>query len=492
MDSDGSAGQIWIEIGQAMKPVIDLEHAKHQYLIVLTVAHVLVYPYHSCPVSAPDQDVRGLEPCLKSPIRSCGDIESSGSARLRGACVMQRKLRFAAALLAVGIMMPIGCGKMGLPPAGPPDVEVVEVAQKDVPITKEWVATLDGLVNAQIRAQVTGLLLKQSYINGAFVRKGDPLFNIDPRPFQAALDQAKGNLSEAQASLAQARARLGKTQIDVTRYTPLAKESAISQQELDDAIQADLAAKAQVEGAQATIAGAQAAVEKAQLNLDFTRITSPVDGVAAIASAQVGDLVGPASPALTTVSTMNPILVNFTASEQEYLTSMKQYKTEDLSEIEALRKLVWQLRLTDGSIYPLKGQFYALDRQVDVRTGAILVQVQFPNPGNMLRPGGFGSISTVVRIQHNALLVPQRAVSELQGGFIVAVVSSDNKASLRPVKMGQKTGDMWIVDEGLKPGERVVAEGVQKVQEGTLVKPKPYKPGMALAENSKASGSGAP
>jgi membrane fusion protein, multidrug efflux system len=406
---------------------------------------------------------------------------------------MQTKnTRIVATLFAVGTMLSTGCGKMGLPPAGPPDVEVVEVLQKDVPITKEWVGTLDGLVNAQIRAQVTGLLLRQSYTNGAFVKKRAPLFDIDPRPFQAALDQAKGNLAEAVASLAQARARLGKTEIDVTRYTPLAKESAISQQELDDAVQANLAAKAQVEGAQAAIAGAQAAVEKAQLNLDFTRITSPVDGVAAIASAQVGDLVGPASPALTTVSTLNPILVNFTASEQEYLNAMNQYKAEDLSEIEALRKLVWQLRLTDGSTYPLKGKFYALDRQVDVRTGAILVQVAFPNPGSILRPGGFGSISTVVRIQQNALLVPQRAVSELQGGYIVAVVASDNKASLRSVKMGQKTGDMWIVDEGLKPGDRVVAEGVQKVQEGTLVNPKPYKPGVALAEISKAPGNTAP
>jgi membrane fusion protein (multidrug efflux system) len=375
---------------------------------------------------------------------------------------------------------------MGLPPAGPPDVEVFEVVQKDVPITKEWVATLDGLVNAQIRAQVTGLLLRQSYTNGAFLSKGATLFEIDPRPFQAVLDEAKGNLAQAVASLAQARARLGKTEIDVTRYTPLAKESAISQQELDDAVQANLAAKAQVEGAQAAIEGAQAAVEKAQLNLGFTRITSPVDGVAAIASAQVGDLVGPQSPALTTVSTMNPILVNFTASEEEYL-KMKRSKVQGVSEIEALRKLEWQLRLTDGTIYPQKGQFYALDRQIDVRTGAILVQVEFPNPGNFLRPGGFGSISTVVRIQQNALLIPQRAVSELQGGYLVAVVASDNKASLRPVKMGPKSGDMWIVEEGLKRGERVVAEGVQKVQEGAQVNPKPYQASSLAEENSSSA-----
>lgn len=392
-----------------------------------------------------------------------------------------------AALLTFGTMLSTGCGKMGLPPAGPPDVEVVEVIQKDVPITKEWVATLDGLVNAQIRAQVSGLLLKQSYSNGAYVRKGAPLFEIDSRPFQAALDQAKGNLQEATANLDQAKAKLGKTEIDVTRYTPLAKKNAISQQELDDAVQANLAAKAQVEGARAGIAGAQGAVEKAQLNLGFTSVTSPVDGVAAIASAQVGDLVGPSGAPLTTVSTMNPILANLTVSEQEYLTAMREIRKQGEREDQALRRLVWQLRLTDGTTYPLKGQFHALDRQVDVKTGSILVQVVFPNPGNVLRPGGFGSISTVARIQKNAVVVPQRAVSELQGGYLVAVVASDNKASLRHVKMGPKSGDLWIVEEGLKPGERVVAEGVQKVQEGTQVNPKPYQATSLTEENASSA-----
>jgi membrane fusion protein (multidrug efflux system) len=386
----------------------------------------------------------------------------------------KKKMEFAKSLLAVVAMLSVGCGKMGLPPAGPPDVEVVEVAQKDVPITKEWVATLDGLVNAQIRAQVAGLLLKQSYANGGLVRTGAPLFEIDPRPFQAALNQAKGNLEEAKANLQQAQARLGKTQIDVTRYTPLAKESAISQQELDDAVQANLAAKAAVEGAQAAIAGARAAVENAQLNLGFTRIVAPIDGVAAISTAQVGDLVGPQSGALTSVSTLDPILANFTVSEEEYLNAMRQIVKGNVTESEALRKLVWTLKLTDGSIYPHKGQFHALNRQVDIRTGTIQVQVQFPNPGSILRPGGFGGVSTVVRIQKNAMLVPQRAVSELQGGFLVAVVAEDNKTSIRPVKMGSKAGDMWIIDEGLKPGDRVVAEGVQKVKDGTQVNPKPY------------------
>jgi membrane fusion protein (multidrug efflux system) len=398
---------------------------------------------------------------------------------------MQTKnISIVAILLTFGAMLSTGCGKMGLPPAGPPDVEVVEVVQRDVPITKDWVATLDGLVNAQIRAQVSGLLLKQNYTNGAFVRTGVPLFQIDPRPFQAALDQANGNLEEAKANLAAAQARLGKTEIDVARYTPLAKTSAISQQELDDAVQADLAAKAQVEGAQASIAGAQAAVEKARLNLGFTKITSPIDGVAAISTAQVGDLVGPPSGALTTVSTVNPILANFNISETEYLNAMKIIAKGDINEDAALRKLDWKLRLADGTIYPLKGQFHALNREVDVRTGAILVQVQFSNPNNVLRPGGFGAISTVVRIQQNALLVPQRAVSELQAGYLVAVVGPDNKVIIQPVKMGQKSGDMWIVDEGLKRGERVVAEGVQKVQEGTQVNPKPYQSSSLAQEKS--------
>jgi len=388
------------------------------------------------------------------------------------------QLKTARVLFSFSLALCAGCSKPSLPQAGPPDVEVVEVARKDVPITREWVATLNGLVNAQIRAQVTGILLKQEYTNGAYVKQGAPLFQIDPRPFQAALDQAAGNLQQAKANLDRARAQLGKTQLDVDRYTPLAKESAISQQELDDAVQANLAAKAQVEQTKAAIESAQAAVDNAKLNLGFARITSPIDGIAAISTAQVGDFVGPQSGILTTVSTLNPILANFTASEQEYLRAIKEMVLKmGLSENAALRKMEWRLQLTDGSIYPETGRFYALDRQVDIRTGAILVQVEFPNPGNILRPGGFGRISSVVRIQQGALLVPQRAVSEMQGGYLVAVVGSDNKASIRTVKMGDKSGGMWIVNEGLKAGERVVAEGVQKVQEGVIVNPKPYKPG---------------
>lgn len=377
-----------------------------------------------------------------------------------------------------------GCGSMALPPAGPPDVQVVQVVEKDVPITKDWVATLDGKVNANIRAQVAGLLTKQTYVNGAYVPKGTPLFLIDPRPFQASLDAAKGNLNQANADLQVAQARRGKTDLDVKRYTPLVATGAISRQEMDDAVQADAAARAQVEAATAAISSATAAVENAKINLGFTRIVAPIDGVAGIASAQEGDFVGPQSGVLTTISTVNPILANFTASEQEYLLAVREIRKGGLSEDAALRRLEWRLRLTDGSSYPYPGRFYALDRQVDIKTGAILVQIQFPNPGNILRPGGFGSVSTVTSTQSGALLVPQRAVSEVQGGFMVAVVGSDNKVHIEPIKIGPKSGDMWIVTDGLKVGERIIADGTQKVQDGIVVNPKPYVAGPVTAGNS--------
>ncbi|HKV79712.1 MAG TPA: efflux RND transporter periplasmic adaptor subunit [Candidatus Sulfotelmatobacter sp.] len=397
-----------------------------------------------------------------------------------------KPLLFALAVLAQTAWLS-GCETKQQAASAPPPVEFVEVAQKDVPVSKEWVSTLDGFVNAQIRAQVKGLLVKQNYTNGAFVSKDSPLFEIDPRPFQAALDQASANLEQAKANLHRAEAQLGKTELDVTRYAPLAKESAISQQELDDAVQANLGAKAQVEQAKAAIASTRAAEESAKLDLSFTKIVSPIDGIAAIATAQIGDFVSPSGEPLTAVSTINPILVNFTASEQEYLNAMKQAATLGVDEHAILNKLEWQLRLSDGSIYPHKGHFYALDRQVDVRTGAILVKVEFPNPGNVLRPGGFGNISTVVRVQKNALLVPQRAVNELQGGYLVAVIGNDNKVNIRPIKVGPRVDTMWIVDEGLKPGDRIVAEGVQKVREGMEVQPKAFQQGPGTERAKIAS-----
>jgi membrane fusion protein (multidrug efflux system) len=379
-----------------------------------------------------------------------------------------------------------GCGEEKKAEAAAPDVEVVEVVQKDVPITREWVATLSGKVNAQIRAQVAGYLMSQTYQNGAYVKKGAPLFQLDPRTFQAAVDQAKGVLEQAKGDLARAAAQQGKTQQDVTRYTPLAAQGAISKQELDDATQNNLSALAQVESAKAAVASATASLEAANLNLGFTTITAPIDGVAGIANAQVGDFISPQSAnPLTTISAVNPILVNFTPSEQDYLRAKRELLRQDETEEHGLGRLVWELELTDGTIYPLKGKFYALDRQVDISTGSILMQIEFPNPNNFLRPGGFGNIRTVAHIEKGALLVPQRAVTNVQGKYLIAVVGSDNKVNIRPVTVGDRFGTSWIVTEGLKPGDRVIAEGAQKVQDGTQVNPKPYQPGaMATSTDS--------
>jgi membrane fusion protein, multidrug efflux system len=379
-----------------------------------------------------------------------------------------------------------GCDKGKAAEAAQPVVEVVEVTQKDVPITSQWVATLTGKVNAQIRAQVAGYLMQQIYSNGAYVRKGTPLFQLDPRTFQASLDQAKGVLQQANGDLARAQAQQGKTQMDVARYTPLAQQGAISKQELDDAVQNNLSALAQVEAAKAAVASAQAALETSKLNLGFSTIVAPIDGVAGIANAQVGDFISQSTNPLTTISTINPILANFTPSEQEYLKAMRDIEKAGETERQALGRLNWQLELTDGSIYPLNGKFYALDRQVDISTGAILVQVEFLNPNNLLRPGGFGNIRTVGRVVMGALLVPQRAVTDVQGKYLIAVVGSDNKVSIRPVTVGEKVGDMWIIADGLRPGDRVVAEGTTKVSDGIHVIPKPYSPGTTTSANSSA------
>jgi membrane fusion protein (multidrug efflux system) len=338
-----------------------------------------------------------------------------------------------------------------------PEVEVVTVTQKDVPVHSEWVGTTEGLINATIRAQVTGYLSKQVYKEGASVKKGDLLFEIDPRTFKAALDQAE-------AQLAMAKARLGKTEMDVKRYRPLAKESAISQQELDDAVQANLAAKAGVQAA-------EAAVEQARLSLSFTKITSPVDGIAGSANAQIGDLVGPTQTgALTTVSTVDPIKVYFPISEQEYMMLARELaKAGPRPEPERVKL---DLILADGSVYDEKGQFSFAERQVDVKTGTIRVAVIFPNPGNLLRPGQFGRVRAVTSTEKGAIMVPQRAVMELQGSYRVAVVGPDNKVDIRPVRTGGREGKLWVISTGLQPGERVIVEGIQKVKEGMEVNPK--------------------
>jgi membrane fusion protein, multidrug efflux system len=285
-----------------------------------------------------------------------------------------------------------------------------------------------------------------------------------------------GNLAQAKADLQKAEAQLGKTQLDVDRYTPLAKQGAISQQELDDAVQANLAAKGQVAAAKASIEANVAASESAKLNLGYATIVSPVDGVGGISTAQVGDFVGPTSPnPLTTVSTINPILATITPSEQNYLAVMRAAQKSGITDTQILSALVWDLELTDGTMYSQKGKFYALDRQVNVQTGAITLQLAFPNPNSMLRPGGFGNVRTVARLEKGALLIPQRAVTDVQGKYLVGVVGADNKASIRPVTVGDKVGTMWIISEGLKPNDRVVAEGTQKIRDGIVVNPKPFQ-----------------
>jgi len=361
----------------------------------------------------------------------------------------------------------------GAQPGASPDVEVVQVEQKDVPIYGEWIGTLDGLTNADVRAQVTGYIMRQGYQEGAFVRKGQLLFEIDPRPFQAALDQAEGQLAQAKAALANAQAVQGRTELDVNRYTPLAKEQAASQQDLDNAVQNNMAAKATVATAQAQIKSAEAAVETARINLDFTRLVAPIDGIAGQAQLQVGALVNLSSGPVTSVSTVDPIKVYFTVGEPQYLAWRKRFPTES-SRLAADKNLRLQLILADGSTYPYEGTFYFADRQVNEGTGAIRIAGLFPNPYNILRPGGYGKVRAVIRLQQSALLVPQRAVSELQGGYQVAVVGGDDKVSIRTVTVGDRVGTEWIVAEGLKQGERVVAEGVQKARPGTQVNPKPF------------------
>src|SRR5580692_3311518 len=392
--------------------------------------------------------------------------------------VSKRKLLIGGLLCLIVIGLIIGAVRpskraLGAMAGATPDVEVVKVQQEDVPIYGEWIGTLDGLVNADVRAQVTGYLLKQGYQEGAFVKQGQLLFQIDPRPFKAALDQAEGQLAQAKSTLANAQAVQGRTQLDVARYTPLAKEQAASQQDLDNAVQNNLAAIATVETAKAQIKTYEASVETAKINLEFTRLVAPIDGIAGQAQLQVGALVTPASGVVTSVSTVDPIKVYFTASEPQYLAWRKRFPTEISSET-AGKALHLQLILADGSTYSHEGTFYFADRQVNESTGAIRLAGLFPNPGSVLRPGGYAKVRAVISTEHGALLVPQRAVSELQGGYQVAVVGSDNKVGIRTVTVSDRVGTQWIIADGLHAGEQVVAEGVQKVRTGALVNPKPF------------------
>jgi RND family efflux transporter MFP subunit len=354
--------------------------------------------------------------------------------------------------------------------AAPPTVEVTTVTQEDVPVYHEWLGTLDGLVNAQIRAQVTGYLLTQKYREGDPIKKGDLLFEIDPRPFQAKLDLAKGQLDQAEA-------KLGKTELDVKRYAPLVKNKAISQEEYDDAVQANLEAKA-------AVVSAKAQVEQAEIDLGFTRITSPIDGIASIARGQIGDLVGPGTGELelASVSTLDPIKAYFNVTEQAYINFTKLF-SDETRRYERVRQLELQLLLADGTIYPHEGRIYAPDLKIGPTTGALRLEGLFPNPGNALRPGQFARVRVKFDTEHGALLVPQRAVSELQGSYQVIVVDAENKAHIQPVKVGERVGNLWIIAEGLQAGQRVVVEGIQKLREGVTVSPTNY---VATVSNQTA------
>ena len=418
--------------------------------------------------------------------------------------LIQRPVKWMAiCLCAVAVSFSTACSNstQAAKVSDPPVVEVAQVEQRDVPIPVEWIGTLDGMVNADIKAQVSGYLMKQDYAEGSFVKTGQLLFEIDPRPFQAAVDQAAGQLAQANGQVAQAKAQLTqaeaqlavaesnqvRTQLDVDRYIPLAKQQAITQQDLDNATQNNVGAKAQVQAAKAQIETARAqiqaanasvqavaaAVETAELNLSFTKLTSPIDGLVGTALQQVGALVNPGSGPITTVSTIDPIKAYFTASEAEYLDFHRRYSTPGTLDA-ARRGLRLELILTDGTVYPHIGTYSFADRQVSQGTGAIRLAGLFPNPDNLLRPGQYGRIRTSTRTKDGALLIPQRAVTEMQGTYQVAVVDSQNKIGIRNVKPSDRVGNQWIIDEGLKAGERVVAEGVQKVRPGMVVTPKPY------------------
>jgi RND family efflux transporter MFP subunit len=364
---------------------------------------------------------------------------------------------YGCALILPMASMLVSCqGQKAASALPPPEVQVAGVVQQDVPIYSEWVATLDGYENAQIQPQVSGYLVTQNYKEGSAVRRGQVLFEIDPRPFQAILDQAK-------AQLAQAEAQLGKTKLDVERDTPLAKEKAIAQSQLDNDIQANLAALAAVKSAQAQ-------VEQAQLNMDFTHVTSLLDGIAGIAQVQMGNLVSP-TVILTSVSRVNPIKAYFPISEQTYMHFAKRINASSPEGAKSDAPPL-ELILADGTVYPEKGKILYADRQVDITTGSIRIVSSFPNPDNILRPGQFGRVRAATENVKGALLVPQRAVSELQGTYQCAVVGEDNKVSLRPVKVGDRVGTMWIIQSGVKAGESVIVEGLQKVRDGLAVKPK--------------------
>jgi membrane fusion protein (multidrug efflux system) len=432
-------------------------------------------------------------------------------------------------------------------PHEPPEVQVTPVVQKDVPIYSEWVGTVVGYVTAQIRARITGYLMSQQYTEGDFVKTGDLLFRIDPRPYQATVDQDVANLGQAQAQLEESRAQLAqanaqveqakaqvaqamaavtqaeanqrRTELDVNRYTPLVKDGSVSQQEFDNAVQNNLANKAAVASAranvdvaranllrmqanakqaqanittaQANVAAAKAALDNAQLNLGWAQVTSPIDGLAGLRNVDLGDVVTQDQTVLTTVSTLDPIYVEFQLSEEQYL----RYKTAAAGTFQRVEDIPLELILVDGTTFPHRGRFNALDLDVSLTTGTFRVRSEFPNPDALLRPGQYAKVRAPSRLRTGALLVPQRAVQDLQGNFQVGVVGPDDTVEIRPVKVGPRVGSLWVINEGLKPGEQVIVAGLQNVRAGAVVKAAPVdaeaagvgvEPGAASAKRAPA------
>ena len=368
------------------------------------------------------------------------------------------RFRHAGVILAVLAILPAGCSKTEAPPPPPPAVEVAAVIQKDVPVENEWIGSLDGFVNAEIRPQIEGYLQKQVYKEGFLVRAGETLFEIDPRQFQATYDQAKGTLAQYEATFANAK-------VTAARYRPLAAQKAISQQELDDAETRERTAQANVESARASL-------EKAKLDLEWTKVVSPIDGIAGVAKSQVGNLVN-RETLMTTVSQVDPIKVYFSPSEQEYLTWVAKHgPIEKNLRAQNLEQGNLQLVLSDGSLFPHRGKPFLLGREVDVKTGTIQLAGAFTNPGNVLRPGQYAKVRVAMDVKKGAILVPQRAVAELQGSYQVALVGADNKVTMKVVKVGPVDGNLWVIEEGLKPGDKIVVEGLQRVRSGMTVVPK--------------------
>ncbi len=374
---------------------------------------------------------------------------------------------------------------------GPMPVTVVKIKPTDVPLKREWVGTLDGYVNAQIQPQVSGYLVRQSYSEGSPVAKGDVLFEIDPRPFQAALDQAQGQLGQAEGQLGQAQAQLVLAEINVKRDTPMAAQRAIAQSQLDNELQQEAQAEATVKLAQAAIRTAQANIATAKLNLGFTQVRSLISGVAGQATTQVGNLVNPQS-LLTSVSQLDPIKVYFSISDSEYLALTRRAEKGGGDLLKASDKLPLTLTLADGGVYPHEGHIVFVDRQMNQQTGAIRIAAAFPNPGNLLRPGQFGRVSASTEVERNALLVPQIAVQELQGIQQIDVVGADNRVHVVNVQLGSQIGNNWIVAGGLRPGAQVITDNLQKLREGVPVNPQEISLAQAAGATSSTNSNSSP